>query len=231
LFVQSLLKPKHVDREPESIIVGKKLESAKQKDLALQGLYYNAPQDIYNSTNLYLPLSIMTYKEAKEVEQAASSANDLSLSFYNIFNVVFLDKEYHVIGKLLDKKASITDIHIPSGNYNSEIIDTTVKHIAYYIGFTDTNKDGLLNREDSHDLYLSDLSGKQLTQVTSGIDIENYYFQKDHSQLLIIYKERTNQREEHKRNKFAIYEISKKQFRKLEALEKQLESIEKQLIR
>jgi hypothetical protein len=50
----------------ESIIVGDELEKAKDDSLALQGIMYESPEEIYNSTNFYLPVSVMTYEEAKE---------------------------------------------------------------------------------------------------------------------------------------------------------------------
>ena len=58
--------------EAESIIVGEELEKAKADSLALQGISYEAPRQIYNSTNLYLPISVMTYKEAKEIYRGLS---------------------------------------------------------------------------------------------------------------------------------------------------------------
>ena len=41
-----------------------------------------------------------------------SSAGDINPGQFNLFNVVFLDKDYKVIGQLLDKKGSISDIQI-----------------------------------------------------------------------------------------------------------------------
>jgi len=63
------------DYEPESIIVGDQLERAKRDTLALQGLSYETPpQKIYNSTNMYIPISVLTYEEAKKMREASESA-------------------------------------------------------------------------------------------------------------------------------------------------------------
>jgi hypothetical protein len=236
------------DFSPEGVLVGEKLEGALTRNVALQGLAYDAPMNIYNSTNLYMPLSVLSYEEEKMLkeknEQALASYRDASSfgidsyypmnaaynSYENYFNVLFMDKDYKVIGKLLDRKGAISNIEIPNRYSEEKAIDTTVKNIAYYIAFEDTNKDGLLDGKDDHDLYISDLSGKNLTQVTSNIAIESWHFQKDHSQIMIIYKERNKEeKEEHKRKKFALYDIASKKLIGLDDIHKNLDVIEKQL--
>ena len=132
----------------------------------MQGLDYDWPVSIYNSENYYLRINVGTYQEAKKLGLAASSSNDLSWSFYNIINIIFLDKDYNVIGTLVDRKASIIKMEQMYPRRDIEGVDKTVKYIAYLIGFEDTNEDGMLNASDFHDLYLSDLNWKALLQVT-----------------------------------------------------------------
>src|SRR4028118_573210 len=74
---------RYTDFSPEGVLVGEKLKGALVKDAALQGLQYEAPFSIYNSTNLYMPLSVMSYEEAKilkeEMEMSAvPSSGDVS---------------------------------------------------------------------------------------------------------------------------------------------------------
>jgi hypothetical protein len=219
-------------RGPESIIVGNELEKAKGDSLALQGITYETPEEIYNSTNFYLPVSVMTYEEAKELKEIASSAGDMNSSLFNFFNIVFLDKDYKVIGQLLDRKASISFIHINRGRYYQDnTVDKTVKNISYLIGFNDTNRDGKLNSLDEQDLYISDLNGQNLTQVTSKKDIIDFEFINSNSEMFIRFKDRSNIRDEYKKVKFGVYNIERGTFYELKDLEKKLLDIESKLIK
>lgn len=233
------------DYEEESIIVGEELEKAKNDSLALQGLSYESPIDIYNSTNRYLPISVMTYEEARQIKEMASMAGDISPNIYeqNYFNVLFMDKDYKVTGQLVDRKASIRDIFInrwgSSGydyydydyRHEKEAVDTTLKHIAYSIAFLDSNNDGKLNSLDDYDLYISDLDGKNLTQVTNQMDIVDYKFIDSNSKIFVRFMERNEMKDEYKRVKFGLYSISRKTFDELKDIESKLNDIESELIR
>lgn len=228
------MKPKKENtkyyEKPEDIIVGEKLEQAKKDSLALQGLSYEQPRDIGNSANKLMVISALTYEEARKVKQAASSAGDISFSFYNCINMVFLDRDYKVIRRLLNKKGFISDYEIPSSYSRENQIDTTIKNIAYLIGFEDSNKDGVLNGKDNKDLYISDPAGGNLTRVTHNIDLVSYHFQNRHSELFITYKDRRKEREEYKKEKYAVYTIATGKIRPLQEIEKELAEIEKMLI-
>ncbi|NOS94567.1 MAG: hypothetical protein HOP30_21865 [Cyclobacteriaceae bacterium] len=225
--------------QSESIIVGEELEDAKRDSLALQGLTYESPIDVYNSTNYYLPISVMTYEEAKLYKEAVASAGDISPDAYgnNYFNVIFFDMHYNVIGQLLDKKASITEIFINHGHdvyrydYQEKEVDKTVRNIAYSIGFEDSNKDGKLNSLDNHDLYVSDLDGKNLKQVTKEIDVLDYQFINSNSEIFIRFKDRSNIRDEYKYVKFGLYNVESGIFKELKDMESKLLEIEKKLVR
>jgi hypothetical protein len=215
--------------QTDSLIVGEDLEQALSDSLALQGLGYDIPVWIGNSSNFYLPISVMTFQEAKDLRRDIESAGDISLSFYNYTNVVFLDQDYKVIGKLLDKSASISDIQ---SNYRGlyyaeeEDLSNTVTHIVYQIAFEDTNGDNRLNSLDDHDLYVSDLSGRNLVRVTSGKDVMNFSFIKKSTELLVKYKDRSDIRDEHRFVKFGIYNFENSLFRELKDLESTLKEIE-----
>lgn len=225
--------------QSESIIVGEELEDAKRDSLALQGLTYESLVDVYNSTNYYLPISVMTYEEAKNYKEAISSAGDISpYSFHNNYiNVIFFNKHYGVIGQLLDKKACISDIFINRGqnedqyDYQEKEVDRTVKNIAYSIGFDDSNMDGKLNSLDNQDLYISDLDGKNLKQVTKEIDILDYQFINSNSEIFIRFKDRSKIRDEYKYVKFGLYNIESGTFTELKEIENKLLDIEKKLVR
>ena len=171
---------------PDGIILGEEFEEAKNDSLILQGLKYDNPRDLYNSKNKYLPISLLTYEEEKEIYKAASLANDIGDALLKYVNVLFLDENYQVITSLLNKKASILEIEPQRKrySYNNDEIDKTVKYIAYLIAFEDSNKDEKLNSADNHDLYLSDLEGKNLKKVTENINLERFDFINSNSQIL-----------------------------------------------
>lgn len=226
------------DYQPD-IIVGENLSDAKKDSVAIQGISYETPLEIPNSTNLYLPISVVNYEEARSLktEQFLASSSPrfkASGGYYgNYLNILFLNKDYGIIRRLLNKKGIISEIRINHGDvdYPQSKIDTTVKHIAYRIGFQDSNQDGKLNSEDDHDLYISTLDGDNLTQITNAKDVVEFKFLDSNKKILIQYKERSKQREEYKRVKFATYTIATKTFSELTDVEKNLNEIESQLIR
>lgn len=191
-----------------------------------QGITYQKPKPIYNSTNYIIAISPKIYEQPEVRRNECYSLKDIVLSNENAdcyLNFIFLDKTYKCIGRLVNNKASIKEYLIHE-NYN-EKVDTTVKNIAYLISFTDTNNDGLLNGLDKHDLYISDLNGFDLTKVTSNINIVDFEFVHSNSELFITYKDNTSKREEYKLNKFAVYNIKNRQLRFLRDVEKSINAV------
>lgn len=199
--------------------------------LVAQGLRYTAPMEIYNSTNFYISVKPKTFKNPGKIESRDESRSlklryeGASSSEYDL-NILFLDNKYRVTGRLLDKKAAIKVIDIPVGR-NSTEIDTTVNNIAYQIAFNDDNEDGQIDDSDNFDLYISDLNGKELTRITNGIDVLSFAFINHHSELFITYRDRSDMADEYKVERFAVYTIDSKQYRKLTDIDKALNGIQK----
>jgi hypothetical protein len=217
---------------PDGIILGEELEEAKKDSVSLQGLKYYSPRDLYNSKNTYLPISLLTYEEEKSINKLASVANDIGDGVLKFVNVIFLDENYQVITSLLDRKASILKVEPQRKNYNLERdeLDKTVKYIAYLIAFNDSNEDGKLNSADDHDLYISNLSGKNLKKVTNNINIERFEFTNSNSQIFIKYTSRENMTKEHKKQRFAIYDIESSKLLNMSSIDKELDNLEKIII-
>jgi hypothetical protein len=120
--------------------------------LMAQGLFYDKPESIYNSTNLYIKVSPKTYEIPKIKSSNFESAMYGQVEPYEYYiNILFLDSRYNLLSTLVDQKASIIDITIPV-NSESEKVDTTVKNIGYLIAFEDSNKDKIIDRMDNYDL-------------------------------------------------------------------------------
>lgn len=215
----------------KGIIVGDDLENAKSDSLALQGLFYDIPVNIYNSENYYLPISALTYNEKKSLRKLIESSNNVGYSTTQPMNVIFLDEEYNVIRTLLNKKAVITDISIRNHYNKKEKIDTNYKHLAFLIGFEDSNNDNKLNKLDNCDLYISNLSGGNLQKVSNNIDIIQFSFINQYSKIRIVFQERNSSIiKEHRKNKFAQYDIGNNTWTEHHGLNDSINKLEKTLI-
>ena len=197
--------------------------------LIAQGLSYYTPESIYNSTGFLLKVKPKTYKTPKA--RASNPSNFESGTYAMIIpteyyvNVLFLDSNFRITKRLVDRKASIESITIPPGN-DSEEIDTTVKNIAYLIAFEDSNRDKLIDCDDNYDLFISDLKGDNLARVTKDIDIKEFHFINNHQELFISFTERDEIPEEHKIIRFAIYNIELKKLTILTNIDKELNAIQ-----
>ncbi len=197
--------------------------------LVEQGLSYASPEPVYNSTNFIISIKPKTFDEPQEMSSGNkhfSKSDNATKYTLNELNVLFLDKNYKVIGRLLDKKASIKTVEMANGSDPNKV-DTSVKNLAYEIAFNDDNEDGVIDDNDSHDLYISNLSGKELTQVTKAMDVNEFQFIDNHSALMISYTDRSDLSEENKINRFAIYTLTTKQLRKLTDIDNGLSDIQK----
>jgi hypothetical protein len=210
-----------------------KVENLITKDgdtLITQGLKYNSPENIYNSTNLILKIKPRDYKYPKVLDsnlpnfEGGSLAMTMEPSEFCV-NIIFLDAAYNIIGRLVDLKAAIQDITMPTG-YDDEKIDTTVKNIGYLIAFKDSNNDEVIDWNDNYDLYISDLNGKSLTQVTHDFDVKEYRFINSHKEIFISFTEREDIPDEHKIRRFAIYNIETNKLRNLKDIDKTLNGVQ-----
>ena len=96
IFFQVLSSLGTEEYNEEGVIIGDVLEKAKSDSVALQGISYDSPCEIYNSTNYYLPIAVTTYEEAKAIREMISSAGDMNFSYFQIMNILFLNEDIYV---------------------------------------------------------------------------------------------------------------------------------------
>lgn len=197
--------------------------------LITQGLRYQDPESVFNSTNFMIKVMPKTYAKPKKIEsestiRAYRQFGPSEPSGY-LVNILFLDANYNLIGRLVDRKASIEQVTIPTG-YNDEKVDTTVKNIGYLIAYDDSNNDKIIDWNDNYDLYISDLDGKNLFQVTRGIDVTGFKFINQHNDIFISYTDRNDIRDEYKITRFALFNIKSRQIRELTNIDKALKGIQ-----
>lgn len=191
--------------------------------LIKQGLRYYGPEPISNSNNFLIKIMAKNYENPSKIGSSYERESYFNQSYLNI---LFLDNDYNVISRLIDKKGYITSFTIPSSS-NEEEIDTTIKNIGYLIAFEDSNNDNKLDETDNSDLYISDLNGKELTQVTREVDVIEFRFINKNKELFITYKDRTDIKDEYKRTRFEIYNITSGHMSYLTGIDKALDGIQK----
>ena len=75
-------------------------------------------------------------------------------------------------------------MYVPKMELNDE---NKVGYISYFIADIDTNSDGRIDQKDQHYVYLSDLNGENLQQITDR-NVSQYKWINDNSQLLLTFK-------------------------------------------
>lgn len=220
-------------KDPEKVIVGKELKEAKEKGLILQGLKYSEPTPVSNSDGYLLTVSLKTYENPKKNDSWSFDADrrskmKIDRDEYVLVNVIFLDKDYQPIRKLLNRKAFLSMSYQSDYEERSSDSKFPQKNITYNIAFEDTNGDGAIDEDDFSDLYISALDGDNLTQVTKGVEVLTYDIVES-KKILIKYQKRTNEEEEYKKIFFSVYDIESKTLSELTSLHKMLDEIETEI--
>jgi hypothetical protein len=104
--------------------------------------------------------------------------------------------------------------------------DTMQRDIVYRISETDTDKDGVLGRNDDDDLYISDLDGSNLRRISKDNTITLDYYYLNKNEILIRYVTREKIRSEYKEVFFGKYSIDKNKFEELTSIHNGLKKIE-----
>ncbi len=75
-------------------------------------------------------------------------------------------------------------MYIPSTTLDQE---NSALYISYFIAENDTNSDGRIDENDQHYVYLSDLNGANLKQITTR-KVSQYKWINNNAQLLLTFK-------------------------------------------
>ena len=123
----------------------------------------------------------------------------------NTFSIIFLDKEFNQIRKLLKNNASIKSMFISNSysSHNKEMMNK-LSRLSFYIATEDTNNDGGINNRDQHYVYVSDLNGENLTKV-SDRKVKQYEWVNENKEILLNFVTENNSEFE-----YGIYNIENK---------------------
>lgn len=155
-------------------------DEAPKQQILVYGDYMNL-----DSTNyLLIPLGMKTVEdyESRLLKNKNSSAeeyaatdeystsyrsykyNFYSLTFSNCNNIIFYNKKTEATHLLLQKPAVISEFYFPY--YNKEYTGKKYWFLLLGIHDEDTNADGYLNDDDAEKVFISNLSGEKMIQIT-----------------------------------------------------------------
>ena len=171
-------------------------ESKKQ-----QVLVYGDYMDLDNTDYLLIPLGMKTIEDRedrllkiKSSEDYSSETNTgsyrsykynfYSLDFGNCNNIIFYNKKSDETHLLLQKPTVISKFYFP--HYEKEYTGKKYWFILLGIGEDDTNADGYINNEDAEKVYIADLSGENMTQITpDNTQLEDWYIDMSTNNILM----------------------------------------------
>jgi|GEM_PF-2111058 len=184
--------------EAQGPMVGERLEKAIKDTLALQDVSMTLPRQVgttpyrfvqLRAKDLTTPSGIMKYSEPGPIPWTPVGP-DYSRE-YNVLegnstiNLVFIKADGSDAHLLLDRKGFMATADIPSER------DTSQRFDIYRLAFYDTDNDGRLTRSDISDLYVSDLFGRNLRQITdSTIKVTRYVKSIREGKVLLLAKVR-----------------------------------------
>ncbi|MHC5768012.1 MAG: hypothetical protein ACYTXI_20775 [Nostoc sp.] len=144
--------------------VSRNVEQAKatEKPKPQQNLIYGDLIIKEQSDYLMIPVSLTEQNEEKGIDLSLSRSYENQRN-NSLYNIIFYQKQGGEAHLLLNKKAIITSFDL----LEVKAADKPITRVwLYKIIDQDTNTDKKLNGEDATIGYLSDLSGKNLQQIT-----------------------------------------------------------------
>jgi hypothetical protein len=163
------------------VLVGQAAKPKGPDSLVTQDLSFDKPQQVGRTDLLCIGVKV------KELESSipASSMRIMKYSEYsyglnNLVNVIFTKSDGSGSYLLLNRKGFIKTADIPTPK------DSVQFYNLYDIAFFDSDNDGRINGSDTSQLYISDLDGKHLSQVTPSGDIVSWYDKTDNGKQIFI---------------------------------------------
>jgi hypothetical protein len=158
-------------------------------------LHHSAPKPIPHSEYYYIAVSkrMVSPFDVEYIEDEFTAIPE------NTINLLFLDKDLNITGQMLETDASIKHMDIPFQYATASDVMDTKQYLAFLIAKDDSNSDGTIDQRDTHYLYISDLNGKHLKQV-SVKEVFHYRWINDYKKLLLTYATDTLE--------YAVYDIA-----------------------
>ncbi len=180
-FIIGLVSTGH----PGGPLVGPNTQPKGSDSLVTQDISLDAPRRV-GGTDL---LSIGVRVRDLTAQTPASALRMMKYSEYpyyqNLVNIIFTELDGSASHPLLDRRAFIKTVDIPSE------LDSLQSYNLYDISFFDTDHDGRITGKDSSQLFISDMNGEHLFQVTKRGDALIWYQKSyDRKQIYLLVKEK-----------------------------------------
>ncbi len=193
-----------------------------------QSLVYGHITNIPGTSIRILPISLQhgnafPREPNEDGERHLPGDNNVNqITNFNV-NLIFLDIDYKVINTLLDRKAFIHSTAGPLPEAAVNTLNPRIRNIVYLISFSDSNGDDVLNEADNSDLYLSDVDGSNLRQVTKDVFIQDFKFINNNTEILISFQNRGAS--ESGPTRFSKYQIARESLVEMSDLREELSKI------
>jgi hypothetical protein len=156
-------------------------DSTENRERKQQMLMYGDYTDLDSTDYLLIPLGMKTLESPRgglhaktasaSTEETTSVSNFqsykynfYSLNFEDCNNIIFYNKKTEETHLLLQKPAIISKFYFPY--YDKEYTGKRYWFILLGIREDDSNADGYINADDAEKVYVADLSGANMIQVT-----------------------------------------------------------------
>jgi|WetSurMetagenome_2_1015567.scaffolds.fasta_scaffold93876_2 hypothetical protein len=168
-------------------LVGPNAQPKGADSLVGQNISFDPPQPVGTTDWLFIGVRVRdltTPLSANELK--FSNASEYRFPYErSLINVIFTTRDGSVSYSLLDRKGLIKSIDM------SSTMDSLQQYNVYDIAFLDTDHDGRITAQDSSQLYMSDVLGHDLVQVTPAGEVVQWHrHSPDHKRLFIATKRR-----------------------------------------
>ncbi len=185
--INLLFKSKPV-ADRSGIVVGEKLEKAKEEKIELQALKIDRPIIIDRTNFTIIPTSQKLYEEPVKMSYLKVSRPEWKPSYqvrHGLFNnLIFLNNKNMQKHVLFDEQVLIYSIAIPRED---------IGHLIYYeVIKEDTNNDGMLYYKDHRTIYTSDLYGNNLRSYKLPDCRLRYIYPQENDKLYLFVTRDTN---------------------------------------
>jgi hypothetical protein len=165
----------------EQIVYGQPITSAHSD-------YVMIPVGLQSASNNALSLKSSSYAGSGSYTYKAFSIYH-SLSWGRFYNLVFHHRKTGESHLLIKRKAAITAFYFPYEPDEEAKKHRVPKFLLFGIAEQDTDRNGLIDREDAVRGYLSDLAGTNLQPITpSGTQLVDWAFDFDDTFILLRVK-------------------------------------------
>jgi hypothetical protein len=185
------------DDTPSGLLADEKADNLNQENLRKQIISYDSPWLIDTLNTIYIiPVSIQTLKKAEEVPVLHEEVKGLmdtysSFSPKGYYNTKRFDGHYAnllLYRPIENKTQSLFNERIMLGNVKAYYFDDDIL-LVFYSAEKDTNKDGIIDLDDTRNLCVYSLNRGALKKISDGENsVKQYQFIENSKDILVEFQ-------------------------------------------